>query len=291
MCDLHLNNQLMKRSQLWILKEWRVSDGRSAIRVIPRWTWDASEVAPALLSLLTSFPRCVSLRVFLRCHANYSEFYEVYVKGRETMKKPGILLADDHAVVLQGIKTLLEPEFDLVGTTRNGRELISVASKLKPAIILLDISMPGLNGMEAARQLRKTVPESKLIFLTMHDDADYVADALRLGASGYVLKSSTTQEILAAIRAAMRGRRYVTPLLRMPSNLPWMTKSVEILTARQREVLQLMAEGKCPKEIASRLEISVRTVEFHKYGIMQKLGLKTIAELTKYAVRHRLTEA
>jgi DNA-binding NarL/FixJ family response regulator len=206
------------------------------------------------------------------------------------MKRPRILLADDHVLILDGIRTLLGAEVDLVGTAPNGRELISAACRSKPDIILLDISMPGLNGFEAARKLRRTAPEAKLIFLTMHGDAGYVADALRLGASGYVLKSCTTSELMEAIREVAAGRRYVTPLVRVPSNLSGTSKSAEGLTARQREVLQLMAEGKCPKEISSQLEISVRTVEFHKYGIMQKLGLRTIAELTKYALRHRLTE-
>jgi DNA-binding NarL/FixJ family response regulator len=194
-------------------------------------------------------------------------------------------------LILEGLTKLLETEVALVGTARNGRELLSAARRLKPDIVLLDICMPGLNGIEAARQLRKTAPEAKLIFLTMHGDAGYVADALRLGASGYLLKSSTTSELIGAIREVAGGRRYVTPLVRMPSNLYRMCKSAESLTARQREILQLMAEGKCLKEISSQLGISVRTVEFHKYGIMKKLGLSTIAELTKYAVRHRLTEA
>lgn len=198
-------------------------------------------------------------------------------------------MADDHDVVLKGIKTLIEDEVDLAGTARNGQELISAAKREKPDIIILDIFMPGLNGIEAARKLREIAPDTKLIFLTMHNDADFVADALRLGASGYVLKSSPTFEIVKAIKEVAGGRRYVTPSVTMPSDLSLKSKPAFGLTARQREVLQLIAEGNCPKEIASRLNISVRTVEFHKYGIMQKLGLNTIAELTKYAVRHRIT--
>jgi DNA-binding NarL/FixJ family response regulator len=207
------------------------------------------------------------------------------------MKKPRVLVADDHALILEGIRKLLGAKVDLVGMARNGHELISDAHRLKPDIILLDISMPGLNGVDAARRLRKTLPGAKLIFLTMHDDADYVADALRLGVSGYVLKSSAASELMEAVKAVAGGGEYITPLLRLPSNISRACRSGEILTARQREVLQLLAEGRCPKEISLMLRISVRTVEFHKYSIMSKLGLPSVAELTKYAVRHRLTEA
>jgi DNA-binding NarL/FixJ family response regulator len=234
--------------------------------------------------------RSLGFSVILCCAVIYSEFYEAYARGREAMKKPRVLLADDHDVVLEGIRTLLEPEADVVGTVRNGRELIPTATQLKPDIILLDISMPGLNGIEAARQLRKILPGTKLLFLTMHSDADYIADALRLGASGYVLKSSATSEIVEAIQEVSKGRTYVTPLVHTPRDLSPRGKSTEGLTARQREVLQLIAEGRVPKEIASQLGISVRTVEFHKYSIIQKLGVRTVAELTKYAVRHRLSE-
>jgi DNA-binding NarL/FixJ family response regulator len=206
------------------------------------------------------------------------------------MKKPRVFIADDHTLILDGIRKLLEPEIDLVGTAQNGRELVSSVCRLKPDVILLDISMPGLNGIEAARRLRKRLPGTKLIFLTMYSDADFIADAFRLGASGYVLKSSAASELLEAIQKAIQGQKYVTPLVRIPSSLLQSRRPHEGLTSRQREVLQLIAEGLIPKEIASRLEISVRTVEFHKYSIMEKLGLRTIAELTKYAVRHKLTE-
>jgi DNA-binding NarL/FixJ family response regulator len=206
------------------------------------------------------------------------------------MKRPRVLIADDHTLILEGIRKLLETEVDLVGTARDGLELISAAHRLNPDIILLDISMPMLNGVEAARRLRKTLPSARLIFLTMHCDANYVADALRLGASGYVLKSSVTSELMEAIQEVASGRTYVTPLVKMPSKVAETRRPAEDLTARQREVLQLMAEGRCPKEISSLLGISIRTVEFHKYGIMKKLGLSTVAELTKYAVRHRLTD-
>jgi DNA-binding NarL/FixJ family response regulator len=207
------------------------------------------------------------------------------------MKKPRVLIAEDHTLVLEGIKRLLEAEVDLAGVARNGLELISAAHQLKPDIILLDISMPMLNGMEAARKLRKTLPGAKLIFLTMHKDAVYVAEALRLGASGYLLKHSLVSELIEAIREVANGRTYVTPLVRTPSNKFRTRKPAGNLTERQREVLQLIAEGRCLKEIASLLKVSVRTVEFHKYSIMRKLGLNTIAEMTKYAVRHKISEA
>ena len=206
------------------------------------------------------------------------------------MKKPSVLVADDHPLILEGIRKLLEPEVNLVGTAQDGRELIASACRLKPDIILLDITMPALNGMEAARQLRTKLPGAKLIFLTMHCDADFVADAFHLGVSGYVLKSSAASELLEAIRKVGRGQKYVTPLIKIPPNAIWTQKPAEKLTVRQREILQLIAEGYCPKEIAAQLGISVRTVEFHKYGIMGKLGLRTIAELTKYAVRHKIAE-
>jgi DNA-binding NarL/FixJ family response regulator len=206
------------------------------------------------------------------------------------MKKPRVLLADDHSILLEGLKKLLEAEVDLVGTATDGRALIDVARRLKPDVILLDISMPLLNGVEAARRLRKDVPGAKLIFVTMHADPTYVAEALRVGASGYVLKRSAVSELVQAIHQVFGGRSYITPLVRLSSDFLGSRQPAVDLTARQREVVQLLAEGRSPKEIGSLLRISVKTVEFHKYAAMQKLGLHTIAELTKFAVRNRLTE-
>ena len=211
------------------------------------------------------------------------------------MKKLRVLLADDHNLVLEGIKRTIESEFDLVGTAANGLELINTAHRLKPDVIVLDIFMPLLNGMEAARQLRKTLSDAKLIFLTMHEDVTCVAEALRLGVSGYVLKSSTGTELIRAIREVSRGSVYVQQSIGKPcsSQEHQLAKSLvaRYLTTRQREVLQLIAEGHSTKQISSLLRISMKTVEFHKYSIMKLLEIHTIAELTKYAVRHGLTEA
>jgi DNA-binding NarL/FixJ family response regulator len=280
----------MRESKAWILKDWEVSAEKSAVKVVVRYTRDACETAPALPLLPPSNMHYASAYSITAALTTRS-FTRFMKKGGDGIKRPRILLADDHDIVLEGIRTLLEPEADVVGAVRNGWELVSIATRLKPDIILLDISMPGLNGIEAARQLHEILPEAKLIFLTMYSDADYIADALRRGASGYVLKSSATSEIMAAIRAVSKGQKYVTPRLKMADNLSRMRESKETLTARQREVLQLIAEGKSPKEISSQLGISVRTVEFHKYSIIRKLGLSSIAELTKYAVRHRISEA
>lgn len=208
------------------------------------------------------------------------------------MNRPRVLLADDHSIVLAGLRRLMESDFDLVGTVEDGRALLEAAARLKPDIIMLDISMPLLNGIEAARQLRKIVPQSKIIFLTMHADVGYVKEAFRVGASGYLIKRSAASELATAIHEVMKGRTYVTPLVTkdmmesflgpaaQPEKLP------KPLTSRQREVLQLVAEGRSNKEIAAILEVSTKTVEFHKYNLMQALGIHTTAELTQYAMRH-----
>lgn len=206
------------------------------------------------------------------------------------MNRPRVLLADDHTLVLEGIRKLLEAEVELVGAVEDGLALVAAAEKLKPDVILMDISMPLLNGVEAARRLRKTVPGAKLIFLTMHGDAAFVAEALRVGASGYVLKRSASSELIEAIHGVVKGRTYVTPLVHPPRQ-PGSRRLATGLTKRQREILQLVAEGLAGKEIAYRLGISVKTVQFHKGIVMERLGLHSTAELTKFAVRHRVTEA
>ena len=207
------------------------------------------------------------------------------------MSRPRVLLADDHQIVTEGLKGMLEPEFELVGTVGDGRALLAAAEKLRPDVIVADISMPLLNGIDAVRQIKKVHDEIKVVFLTMHPDVTYAVSAFEAGASGYVLKHSAPTELVAAIRSALRGKTFVTPLLAgefMQHSKERTTKRDEStrLTERQREILQLLAEGKSAKEIAEVLNISSRTVEFHKYRIMKDLGLKSAAELVHYAVRH-----
>ena len=211
--------------------------------------------------------------------------------------KPRLLLADDHTLLLEGIRLLLEPEFDLVGSVEDGQALLAAAKTLKPDLILLDISMPRLNGIDAARSLRKLLPSTKLIFVTMHADADYVAEAFRAGAMGYILKRSAASELLIAIRAVLKGNYYVSPLVTrnaldlLISSSKLRGRFSDHLTPRQREVLQLVAEGRSRKEIASILNISVKTVEFHKGKLMRELNLQTVADFTRYAIEHGFIQA
>jgi DNA-binding NarL/FixJ family response regulator len=210
------------------------------------------------------------------------------------MSKPSILLADDHTLFVEALHNVLEPEFTLVGEVGDGRALLEAAPRLLPDVILLDLSMPLLNGIDAAYQLKRLVPNTKLLFLSMHGDATYVTEAFRAGAAGYVLKRSTATELLQAIRAVLRGQLYLSPMLAKDMLDPLlhskrsMAASQKQLTMRQREVLQLVAEGRSLKEIASILCVSVKTVEFHKTRIVKQLGLSTTADLTKYAVTHGL---
>ena len=208
------------------------------------------------------------------------------------MKKPRVLLADDHKIVIEGLKSLLRDEFEIVGSVEDGRALVEQASTLYPDVIVADISMPQLNGIEAARQIKKTDKNIKIVFLTMHPDATYAANAFEAGASGFVLKHSASSELIRAIHEAIKGRTYVTPLIAgdlihtyQEGGSP--EKNLfKKMSPRQREVLQLLAEGKSAKEIASILNISTRTVEFHKYRMMEQLNIKTSAELVRYAIKH-----
>jgi len=208
------------------------------------------------------------------------------------MKRIRVLLADDHKIVLEGLRGLLEPEFDLVRTVEDGRALVKEAEKLRPDVIVVDISMPLLNGIEAVRQIKKIDEHIKVVFLTMHLDATYATRAFDAGASGYVLKHSAPSELITAIREAIQGRTYVTPVI--AGELIKSYKSGEYrefyktckLTDRQREILQLLAEGHTAKEIANILYISPRTVEFHKYRMMQELNINTSAELVQYAIKN-----
>jgi DNA-binding NarL/FixJ family response regulator len=200
-------------------------------------------------------------------------------------------MADDHYMVAEGLRSILVLEFDVVGIVSDGRELVVAAQSLAPDVIVLDISMPRLNGIEAARQIHAANPRVKLIFLTMHSDATYAVRALEAGASGFVLKHSATSELITAIRAALDGGTYVTP--QVAGNLLGAARhgtpsSGEVptdITPRQREILQLIAEGWSAKEIAATLRISRRTAEYHKARLMENLNLQTTAELIQYAIR------
>jgi DNA-binding NarL/FixJ family response regulator len=206
--------------------------------------------------------------------------------------RPRVLLADDHRMVAEGLKSLLLTEFELVGLAEDGRGLIEMAKKLRPDVIVADITMPHLNGLDALPQLKKDNPDVKVVFLTMHQDVAYARRALESGASGYVLKHSASAELIAAIRAALSGKTYLTPaltaeVLQAMQQQPRMAKApVALLTPRQREILQLVAEGRAAKEIADTLAISSRTVEFHKYQMMETLQLHTNAELVHFAIKH-----
>jgi DNA-binding NarL/FixJ family response regulator len=207
--------------------------------------------------------------------------------------RPRILLADDHAMLLEAFQRLLETRCDIVGTANNGRALLSLAALMRPEVIVLDIAMPLLNGLEVCTQLRDTMPELKVIFLTASEDRAMAAEAIRLGASGYLLKSSAAGELFTAIEHALCGKTYLTPLLTGGAPLAVFlleagSRPADALTPRQREVLQLLAEGRAMKEVADLLEVTPRTVAFHKYTIREQLGLKTNADLVQYAVEHGL---
>ncbi len=203
------------------------------------------------------------------------------------MTRPRILIADDHVMLLDAFKALLEPDCEVVGTVTDGRMLLEEFSRLHPDVVLLDIAMPLLNGLDAGRQLQAQQRSVKLIYLTMNPDPDLAGEALRLGASGYVLKSSAAQELKQAIQEALRGRSYITPLITrdVVGSLIEQRSPRRGLTTRQREVLQLLAEGKSMKEVAAILDLTPRTVAFHKYRMMEQLRLKTSAELVTFAVR------
>ena len=213
------------------------------------------------------------------------------------MTKPRLLLADDHTILLEGLKALLAPEFEVVATAGDGRAVLKAAEIHQPDLILLDISMPGLNGIEAARQLKQSNPSAKLIILTMHADLSFVSAAFEAGASGYVLKQSAATELVAALHEVEDGRTYISSLIqqRLGTSTPaFRRKTIKLpadLTSRQREVLQLLAEGRARKEIAQILSVSIKTVEFHKQKITEKLGLYTDAALTAYAIRHGIASS
>jgi DNA-binding NarL/FixJ family response regulator len=209
------------------------------------------------------------------------------------MKGARIILADDHTLLLETFKSFLQPEFDVVGTFADGMALVDGAAALAPDVIVLDIGMPVMNGLSAGQRLKQVLPAVKLIYLTMNQDPELVAEAFRLGASGYLLKNSAASELAYAIREALRGKTYVTPLMtkRMPGLFvlrPKRKKRTDKLTLRQKEVLQLLAEGRTMKEVAYVLDVTPRTVAFHKYTMMEQLQLRSSAELVQFAIKSSL---
>jgi DNA-binding NarL/FixJ family response regulator len=213
------------------------------------------------------------------------------------MNRSRILLADDHAVVIEGLRRVLDrPEFEVVGAVSDGWSLLQDAARLQPDVIITDIAMPSLNGIEAARKIHEQNQKPKIIFLTMHPELVYATAAFAAGASGYVLKSAAGEELMDAIRAALDGRTYVSKQIEQSVQHareagPGKDRSaIDGLTRRQREVLQLLAEGLQAKEVGAMLNMSSKTVEFHKYRIMDALGLHTLADLIRYAVRNGIVE-
>jgi DNA-binding NarL/FixJ family response regulator len=208
------------------------------------------------------------------------------------MKRLKVLIADDHSMVIDGLRGLLEPEFEVVGAVNDGRAVLPEVRKLQPDVVVMDISMPLLNGLDCTRQLREAGCGAKILILTMHPDATLAQEALAAGASGYLLKSSPGSDLKKALRAILLGRTYLSPavtreVVEITGRMTSIHEDVWAhLTPRQREVLQLLAEGKSHKEVADILNISVKTTEYHKYAILDKLGIKTNAELVQYAIRH-----
>lgn len=202
------------------------------------------------------------------------------------MKRIRLLIADDHVMFAQGLESLLRDEFELLGTAGNGEELVEAALRLNPDVILVDISMPLLNGFDAVRRIRERGNGARIIFLTMHDDASLLSEAFRCGASGYILKQAAGEELVNAIREVAQGHSYVSPLVTDRPTDPLEAYSQKAtITPRQREVLELISRGLTMKEIASQLNISTRTAESHKYEMMQTLGVETTAELIRYSLR------
>lgn len=209
------------------------------------------------------------------------------------MNKPKILLADDHTLVAEALKRLLEPEFDVVGIVGDGRALLRAAPERRPDVVLIDLSMPLMNGMDAGKQLKQLLPDVKIIVVTMTEAPEIAMEVLEKWASGYVMKKSASGELLQAVRDVLRGRRYVTPALHKAvlNHYPGTLRAIEPvrgLTDRQREVLQLLAEGHTMKEAAAILHVATRTVAFHKYRIMQEFGLANNSDLLRFAMKQGL---
>ena len=207
------------------------------------------------------------------------------------MWRPSVLLVDDHTLVLEAFKKLLEPEFNIVGTVSNGADLLQVTTELKPDVILLDLGMPQLNGMEAGRALKQLLPRTKLIVLTMNENSDLARESLKVWASGFLLKKSAGRELVQAVREALQGKTYVTPAIARRLQDEFMRDPEfehKQLTERQREVLRLLAEGRTMKQTADELHVTPRTIAFHKYKIMEEFGLKTNSDLVRLALRERI---
>jgi len=213
------------------------------------------------------------------------------------MYRSRILIADDHNLVAELCKNLLQPEFDVVGIACDGRSLVRMACRHRPDVIIVDIAMPLLNGLDAAQQVKQSQPAVKIIFLTMNSDPAIAVEGMRRSASGYVLKTSAVSELLLCVHEVLRGNTYVSSRISkrdietLLSEAKELVDEAERLTERQREVLQLLAEGKSMKEVGSELQMTTRTVAFHKYRIMELLGAHNGADLVKYAVRHHMTAA
>jgi len=212
------------------------------------------------------------------------------------MKLPRVILSDDHKLVAQALRELIAPYFEVVASVADGHELLESALSLRPDLIVVDVAMPSLNGLEAGRELKKKMPGVKIVFLTMNEDPELAVEAMKAGASGYVLKKSAASELLLAMNASLQGKSYITPQIArgmqdafiLNPNGRSHSKSI---TLRQRQVVQLLAEGKSMKQAADVLNVTPRTVAFHKYRLMQGLGLKTNAELVQFAIRNRIVVA
>ena len=209
------------------------------------------------------------------------------------MTRTRVMLADDHTILVEAFRKLLEPHYDVIGAVADGRSLLDIAPQLNPEVVILDIGMPLMNGLEAGLRLKEQMPGVKLVILTMNDDPDLAVEAMRSGVSAYLLKNSAAEELLRAIQMALKGKTYVTPLIakgmqesfiRNPDALG----QAKVLTPRQREVVQLLAEGKSMKEAADILKIKERTVAFHKYRAMEELNLTTSAELVQFAIKSKI---
>lgn len=210
-------------------------------------------------------------------------------------RKTRILLADDHAIVRQGFSLILkaQPDLEVVGEASNGREAVDLATKLQPDIIVMDVSMPELNGIEATRRIAEASPRTRVVALSMHRDSVYVREALRAGARAYLLKDSVEGDLITAVRAVAKGEGYISPAVSeavLSDYRKHVTNPIDLLTGREREVLQMIAEGKTNKEVAATLTLSVYTVEAHRGKIMEKLNLHSTGELVRFAIRNGLID-